>query len=87
LPYIKQDQKTELDKIELRNLGSSIDTPGQLNYAITKIIVSYFHRPSKRNYQAINDVVGTLEGAKLEFYRRLAAFYEDIKIVENGDVY
>jgi hypothetical protein len=28
-----------------------------------------------------------LETAKFEFYRRLAASYEDEKIAENGDVY
>jgi hypothetical protein len=39
------------------------------------------------SYQSINDVLGALEGAKLEFYRRIAAPYEDTKIQENGDVY
>jgi len=32
------------------------------------------------------DVLGALECAKLEFYRRLVAVYEDVKIRENGDV-
>jgi len=31
--------------------------------------------------------VGVLECAKLELYRRIAAPYEDEKIVETGDVY
>jgi hypothetical protein len=39
------------------------------------------------SYRTINDVLGALEGAKLEFYRRVAAPYEDQKIQENGDVY
>ena len=30
--------------------------------------------------------MGVLECCKLEFYRRVAAPYEDIKIEENGDV-
>jgi hypothetical protein len=38
------------------------------------------------NYQHFNDVLGALEGAKLELYRRRIAPYEDTKIVENGDV-
>jgi hypothetical protein len=41
----------------------------------------------KKDYQAINDCLGALEGAKLELYRRVAAPYEDRKIQENGDVY
>jgi hypothetical protein len=39
------------------------------------------------SYQTINDIVGALEGAKLEFYRRVAVPYEDKKIIENGDVF
>ena len=32
-------------------------------------------------------LIGVLECAKLELYRRVAAPYEDDKIDENGDVY
>jgi hypothetical protein len=39
------------------------------------------------SYAAIAEAAGVLETAKLEFYRRLAASYEDEKIAENGDVY
>jgi len=38
-------------------------------------------------YQNINDLLGALEGAKLELYRRVAAPYEDEKVESNGDVY
>ena len=80
MPYIK-----ELDRIALDS-GKEPCTPGELNYVITLIIKDYFNEMGK-NYQAINDIVGALEGAKLEFYRRVAAPYEDTKIKENGDVY
>jgi len=33
------------------------------------------------------DVLGALEGAKQEFYRRKVVQYEENKIAENGDVY
>lgn len=33
------------------------------------------------------DALGALECCKLEFYRRVAAPYEDSKIISNGDVY
>jgi hypothetical protein len=39
------------------------------------------------NYQRLNDALGALEGAKLEFYRRVVVPYEDWKMTENGDVY
>jgi len=78
MPYIKQEQKKEL-------LTRPASNPGELNYLITCVIQHYI-RINGLNYQNINDVIGALEGAKLEFYRRIAAPYEDIKIKENGDV-
>lgn len=39
------------------------------------------------SYQTYNDIMGALEGAKLELYRRKIGIYEDKKIEENGDVY
>lgn len=81
MPYIKQADR---DRIDL-----DPDLPanaGELNYKLTTIIYDYFQVQGGR-YQQVNDVIGALEGAKLEFYRRVAAPYEDKKIEENGDVY
>lgn len=60
---------------------------GELNYKITKLINDYITRQGGVKYQLINDVVGVLECAKLELYRRIAAPYEDKKKQENGEVY
>ena len=62
------------------------ETAGELNYALTKVIQGYMLRTGL-SYTIINDVIGALEGAKLEFYRRVAVPYENKKIAENGDVY
>ncbi len=78
MPYIKDEDK-----------AGAITTPstaGELNFAITNLIQTYLSH-STLNYQAINDIVGALEGAKAEFQRRVVAPYEDIKIRENGDCY
>jgi len=40
-----------------------------------------------RSYRTICIVMGTLLCAAFEFYRRVAAPYEDRKITTNGDVY
>lgn len=79
MPYIKREE---------RGPGAAFfpENAGQLNYAVTLMVLDYFHRMGGR-YQQLNDILGALEGAKLEFYRRLAAPYEDTKIAENGDVY
>jgi hypothetical protein len=79
MPYIKKHQR--------QTLNGGWSTPadaGELNYMFTKIAHEYL--TVKTNYQRFNDVIGALEGAKLELYRRKIAPYEDIKIVENGDV-
>jgi len=39
------------------------------------------------SYTQINAVIGVLECAKMELYRRIAAPYEDKKSRESGDVY
>ena len=80
MPYI-----AKAERVALYETGARAKTPGQLNYFITLLIEEYW--TDHPNYQGINDIVGALEGAKLEFYRRIAAPYEDTKIQLNGDVY
>lgn len=81
MPYIKHT-----DRFQLIYQEREADTPGELNFMITRLLSHYLDSKGK-SYQTINDVMGALEGAKLEFYRRVAAPYEDTKIKENGDVY
>ena len=88
MPYIDKNRREELEaadldrvikKLTVRNLSA-----GDLNYIITKLLVAQIPKVS---YTKINELVGVLECAKLELYRRLAAKYEDKKIIDNGDVY
>lgn len=82
MPYIEQKRRDALDPMW--------DTPnnaGELNYVITKLLLKYIDVHSPLSYQLINDVLGALEGAKQEFYARIARPYEDQKILSNGDVY
>jgi len=60
---------------------------GELNFAITSLIDTYLRGRGGVRYLHLNEVIGVLECAKLELYRRIAAPYEDRKIAENGDVY
>jgi hypothetical protein len=80
MPYITQDNRTKLE-LQVKEPVSA----GELNFLITTFIRDYYNKSP--SYQSVNDVVGALEGAKLEFYRRVAAPYEDNKIIQNGDVY
>lgn len=85
MPYIAPDRRQALAE------GSPIKTPGELNYVITKRINQYLKDQTlyykELSYVDLNDIIGALESAKLEFYRRVVVPYEEKKIVENGDVY
>ena len=63
-----------------------MEGPGDLNYLITRMILRYQEQRGL-SYKTINDIVGALEGAKQEYYRRVAIPYENIKIAQNGDAY
>lgn len=87
LPYVKPENRVKYEKVLDELIGTLKSLPmeevdGELNYVVTKILreiypLRYFH---------INKAVGVLECVKLEFYRRVAAPYEDEKIKESGDV-
>lgn len=80
MPYL-----TKEDKVRVQTFNRP-ETPGELNYAITLLLIGYVERKGL-NYAHIAEALTGCEGAKLEFYRRVAAPYEDKKIAENGDVY
>ena len=80
VPYIEKSRRAHIDG------GQRPKVSGDLNYAITKLINNYI-KDHGQSYMILNDVVGALECAKLELYRRVIGPYEDQKIEENGDVY
>jgi len=87
LPYIKVANRSKYNKVlrELLEILKSLppdEVDGELNYVVTRMLkevypLRYFH---------INKAIGVLECIKLEYYRRVAAPYEDKKIQESGDV-
>ena len=99
MPYIKQGQRDRIERdlvtnacedgIGLAGFGESLWDEGELNYVITTICLDYMGLPdcAEPSYAKINEVIGVLECAKLEMYRRLAGPYEDFKASENGDLY
>jgi len=88
MPYITHEDKKKFS-LALSELMSNIEegcTPGELNYLITKLCITYVMSRGL-NYTHLNDVVGVLESAKQEFYRRLVSPYEELKRKKSGDVY
>jgi hypothetical protein len=89
MPYIdsrdRQDYDESIDAI-LAVLKTTGIQPGHLNYVVTRLAIEYASMAGD-NYAAFQEAAGALEMAKLEFYRRAIAPYEDKKIKLNGDVY
>ncbi len=87
MPYIKADKRTKY-AIILKELTGILKTlpseevDGEFNYIVTKMLREIY----PLRYFQINKAIGVLECIKLEYYRRVAAPYEDLKISESGDV-
>ena len=81
MPYI---EKWKRDRLE--TYSDRAETAGELNFLFTNEITRYITTKGL-SYQTINDIVGALDGAKVEFQRRVVGPYEDTKITQNGDGY
>ena len=99
MPYIVKEVRPQIDK-QLGKLFLELSKRGEYNYAITRIMHQFIEKYTKTDftqhytgavtyglcYDAINDAIGILECAKQEFYRMVAASYEDKKKTENGHI-
>tara|TARA_Y100000361_G_scaffold152990_1_gene173714 strand:- start:445 stop:840 length:396 start_codon:yes stop_codon:yes gene_type:complete len=88
MPYIPQDERTELDELAgalVTNLRNG-NFRGKLNYFISSVAEGLI-QANGVSYSFLNDFIGVLECVKLELYRRVATPYEDKKMEENGDVF
>ena len=83
MPYVKQEQRPDLD-ILIRDMAKlyHIEANGDLNYVLYAFCKRYI-KPSYNNYK---NFCGELRQCATEIERRILASYEDEKITENGDV-
>ena len=100
MPYIKKFQRDHLDDAiadlaaDVRSAASKHDMPpsrdqlvGVVNYVVTRVVMQSFHvERGQMEYADVNAIVGVLSAVQFEFYRRMAAEYEDQKAHDNGDV-
>jgi len=102
MPYIKKENRKKFDKT-ISELSAKIAAEGHalgyqtlagnLNYAITTLLQKTYRESDDGShtftlsYSDYNEMIGILECAKLELYRKHAAPYEEQKIEENGDVF
>ena len=87
LPYILMEDRPKYEESLSALISILKEQPvervdGELNYIITRILKEVY----PLRYFNINRAMGVMECCKLEYYRRVAAPYEDTKIEQNGDV-
>ena len=91
MPYIKDEERQNLEQ-SLASLAAQVivkedsTQAGVLNYCISALFNEVL-KTRGLNYRNVNELIGVLECAKLELYRRVASPYEDLKVEENGDVF
>ncbi|GAB6175467.1 hypothetical protein JCM16814_03580 [Desulfobaculum senezii] len=84
MPYITQDRRDSFDDA-LRTLADNVTSEGELNYCIYKLATLVVERTGE-SYAKLAMCSNAMEHAKLEWYRKRLAPYEDVKIAENGDI-
>jgi hypothetical protein len=82
MPYVEEKVRVAIEP----NTGRPAATEGELNFQITRLLIKYAEAKGL-SYSTINDILGALDGAGKEFYRRIAVPYEEGKLALNGDVY
>ncbi len=87
MPYIDEASRGQYDR-EINKLVRSLSQlgwpEGHVNYIIYRLLKAGFERSP--SYTAANKFLGVLSAVSKEFYRRLAAPYEDEKMALNGDI-
>lgn len=79
MPYITPYERSDV------HYGTA-DNVGQLTFKLTDSITDYIDNKGE-SFQTYAEILGALEAAKLELYRRRVAPYENQKCLDNGDVY
>ncbi len=86
MPYITPQRKEAFAGFRQHLKDTRLDTAGELNYGLTLLMDLYLTQHGE-SYRIMNEIIGAAECAKAEFMRRRLNPYEDLKRVENGDVF
>ena len=90
MPYIKPEDRERYDDLiaQLAELLGEVDreaSKGHHNYVMFALAVKLAVCRGVR-YATFNDIIGTFDCCKAEFYRRCVAPHEDRAMAKNGDI-
>ncbi|MHC4446523.1 MAG: DUF6899 family protein [Planctomycetota bacterium] len=93
MPYIPKQDRSQYDDSIAKLAAALAQHPpdrrkGHANYVITQVLRKAWgvDAAAGESYANYADVMGTLECAKQELYRRWVAAYEDKAIARHGDL-
>lgn len=86
MPYIDRTSREKFDA-PIKALWDLIGSEGELNYVMTMLAINFVSKQGGESYANLCKALVAFEAAKLEFYRRKVAPYENLKSLQNGDVY
>lgn len=97
MPYIAPEHRIELDSLidqlahgimaQAQKSQSDAAFAGLLNYACTRLALKIVRRQfGPLRYWLIALITGVFKNIADEFYRRVAASYEDRQMAKNGDL-
>lgn len=84
MPYILPAQRVPIDE-KIAELSQLIETQGELNYAITRLVCMSILLPL--TYVKLSEARAVLMDVYHEFTRKVMDKYEDKKEIENGSVH
>ena len=84
MPYVDEPNRELLDPF-IEEIGSHVGSVGDLNYIVTRLALKHLIRQGI-TYTNFNAEMGVFLCALLEMYRRVGTIYEDLKMVQNGDM-
>jgi predicted translin family RNA/ssDNA-binding protein len=85
MPYIKDKDKHEMSNA-ITEIQVWIESKGDLNYAICELVGRLILDSEKISYTQMSEWIDGVHDAETELRRRLLEEYENLKILENGDV-
>ncbi len=83
MPYIKPEQRSEMNKVVNLMAKLGVKANGDLNY----ILYAFCKRTIRPGYNNYKNFCGELRQCATEIERRMLGPYENLKKDENGDVF
>jgi len=89
MPYISKPMRDYVDQghEDTINFLGTHATNGEFAYFLARVMDLRCRKGGDISYNLLSSVLGDLEMAKLEFYRRVGGEYERGKLKQNGEVY